>query len=266
MRRALLLAFLCVAPACRSAGTGHVDKQSLHSIPDPVGPRILCVVAHPDDEIAFAGVLYQTATALGGACDVAVITNGEGGFKYATLSEAIYGLELSDEQVGRAHLPAIRRRELAAGCSILGVRDLYFLDQVDHRYTLDAREVLETGLWDLELVERALQSILRAGGYDFLFTLVPSEGNARAPQGGGDPGPRSPRGARAGRAPDRAVHDDPRRFVPRSRGIPDHGGGGRALRLRPHAAPGARRPVALQDRGQLGHRRAQVPGNDAVAR
>ena len=178
MKRAFAWLLLLGFAACRAPVAHGVERIDLHSIEAPRGPKILCVVAHPDDEIAFAATLYQTAVALGGACDVAVITNGEGGFKYATLSEPIYGLELTDETVGRARLPAIRRRELAAGCRILGVRDLYFLDQTDHRYTLDPNEVLapDADVWDLAFVERSLRSILRAGDYDFLFTLVPSAG------------------------------------------------------------------------------------------
>jgi len=178
MRITLTWAFLLGITACRAAGAHGIERLGLHSIESPRGPKILCVVAHPDDEIAFAATLYQTAVALGGACDVAVITNGEGGFKYSTLSEPIYGLELTDEAVGRAHLPAIRRRELAAGCRILGVRDLYFLGQTDHRYTLDPDEVLapDAGVWDLAFIEQSLRSILHAGEYDFLFTLLPSEG------------------------------------------------------------------------------------------
>ena len=60
------------------------------------------VAPHPDDEIAFAGALYKTSTLLDGRCDVAGITNGEGGFKYSTLAERIYGLELTDEVRTRA--------------------------------------------------------------------------------------------------------------------------------------------------------------------
>ena len=41
------------------------------------GIRALCVVAHPDDEIAFSGTVYKIATHLGGAVDVVVITNSE---------------------------------------------------------------------------------------------------------------------------------------------------------------------------------------------
>ena len=141
------------------------------------GPRILCVTAHPDDEIAFAGTLYKTATFLGGRCDVVVITNGEGGFKYATLAEALYGLELTDEAVGRARLPAIRRRELLAACKLLGVHSVRFLDERDHRYTQDVLEVLdpEADVWNVEHVQETLVDVMERGDYDFVFVLAPTE-------------------------------------------------------------------------------------------
>lgn len=140
------------------------------------GPRILCVTAHPDDETAFAATLFASTRVLGGLCDLVVITNGEGGFKYSTLAEPLYGLELSREEVGRAHLPAIRRREMLAGAAVLGAREVRFLEQRDHRYTRDVGEVLAPGadVWDLELVRGELARRLATGDYDLVFVLWPS--------------------------------------------------------------------------------------------
>ncbi len=136
------------------------------------GPRVLCVTAHPDDEIAFAGTLFKIATHLRGSCDLAVITNGEGGYKYSTVGETIYGVELTDPEVGRARLPAIRTDELRACCSMLHVRNLYLFGQKDHRFTVDPKEVLATdaGVWDLGKVRTGLREILDHGDYDFVFT------------------------------------------------------------------------------------------------
>ena len=133
---------------------------------------MLCIVAHPDDEIAFAGTLYKTSTHLDGVADLAVITNGEGGFKYSTLGENLYGLELTDAAVGRAHLPRIRQAELVAGCRWLGVHRIHFLGERDHRYTQDPDEVLadDAGVWDLERVRARLDLLLAAGDYDFVLT------------------------------------------------------------------------------------------------
>ena len=167
---------LVTALALASASRSSFPYRQHISDRDGPGPRILTVVAHPDDEISFAGTLYKTSHFLAGRCDVAVITNGEGGFKYATLAESLYGCELTLEDVGRSELPAIRKRELRSGCELLGVRDLYFFDQKDHRYTTDLGEVLGpgAGVWDLERVRAGLRALLHRGDYDFVFTLAPT--------------------------------------------------------------------------------------------
>lgn len=139
------------------------------------GPRVLCVQAHPDDETTFAATLFKIATHLGGACDIVLITNGEGGFKYSTLAERVYGAELTEEAIGRSLLPAIRQREMAAGAEIMGVRRLDFLDQTDHRYSQNPGEVLGTdaSVWDLEYIAGQLDRTLE-NGYDFVFTMAPT--------------------------------------------------------------------------------------------
>ena len=172
MRTLLLLTLL--ASSCQTPlGSARVNVTE---VLDTEGPRVLCVVAHPDDETVFAGTLYKTATHLGGACDILLITNGEGGFKYSTLAERIYGLELTEESVGRAHLPGIRREEFLEGCGYLGVRDALFLNQQDHRYSQDPEEVLahDAGVWDLVEVELAIDRALREGGYDFVLCHLPT--------------------------------------------------------------------------------------------
>ena len=177
--RSLALLLSALPAACRLT-----PSDTANAVPTPhrvthtggAGPRILAVVAHPDDEISFAGTLFKTATYLDGVCDVAVITNGEGGFKYATLSERIYGEELTEETVGRAHLPHIRKLELEAGCRLLGVRNLYFFEQKDHRYTTDLAEVLgpDARVWDVAEVLTGLRRLLQTYRYDFVFTLSPT--------------------------------------------------------------------------------------------
>jgi len=175
----LLLLVSCLAAVPAANGDLQLSPgATIHevtAVKDAAGPRVLCVVAHPDDEVAFAATLYKTATLLNGVADIVVITNGEGGFKYATLAESIYGLELTDEAIGRKYLPAIRRREQIAGCRIMHVRRLYALNQKDHRYTVDLNEVLGTGatVWDLGAVRKDLRAILEHGRYDFVFTHVP---------------------------------------------------------------------------------------------
>ncbi|MCK6447774.1 MAG: PIG-L family deacetylase [Planctomycetes bacterium] len=140
------------------------------------GPRALVVIAHPDDETAFAGTLYKWTTHLDGVVDVLVLTNGEGGFKYATLAERIYGVELTDESIGRAHLPAIRQHELVEATRVLGVQSVTFLAERDHRYTTDLDEVLgaDARVWDLERVRRELAAALQRERYDCVFALRPT--------------------------------------------------------------------------------------------
>ena len=173
-RLALAALVGCAGPRPLAYEVAHVTDGPR----DPGAPRVLAVVAHPDDDIAFAGVMYKNATHLGGCADVCVITNGEGGFKYATLAESIYGLELTDEAVGRRELPRIRRAEMADGARVMNVRDVYFLGQRDHRYTTDELEILGEGtsVWDTDGVRETIAALLRAHDYDFLLTFLPYEG------------------------------------------------------------------------------------------
>ena len=177
-RPALLAALLALA-ACATSTPLPVDIARVTAGPrDPAAPKVLVVVAHPDDDVAFAGVMYKNATHLGGFTDVCVLTNGEGGFKYSTLAESIYGLELTDEEVGRRELPAIRRQEMVDGARVMNVRRVLFLRQQDHRYTTDELEILGEGadVWDVTGVRETLASLMREGDYDFLLTFLPSEG------------------------------------------------------------------------------------------
>lgn len=136
-------------------------------------PTALIVAAHPDDDAAFAGTVYRITHGLQGQVDLAVITDGAGGFRYATLAEPIYGLPLTDESVGRAYLPAIRKREVMAGGRIVGIRNYFFLDEPDRGYTRDADSVLRH-VWDTTSVKRRLVEIMAAGAYDFVFALLPT--------------------------------------------------------------------------------------------
>ena len=140
------------------------------------GPRVLGIYAHPDDETSAAAILYKTRAHLGGVCDLLLITNGEGGFKYSTLAEDLYDAELTDEPVGRALLPAIRRDEFLEACALMQVRAAYFLEQTDHRYSTDPEEVLaaDAGVWNLDQIEDALVERMTEGRYDFVLTLAPT--------------------------------------------------------------------------------------------
>lgn len=136
------------------------------------GPKILVVTAHPDDETAMAATIYKVTHELNGVVDQCVITNGEGGYKYSTLSEAYYNLELTDEKIGRENLPRIRKQELINAGKIIGTNNIFFLDQKDAHYGLDEHEPLDT-TWNVNWVTTRLKEIMTNTKYDFVFCLLP---------------------------------------------------------------------------------------------
>src|SRR3954470_19278865 len=123
------------------------------------GPKVLVVTAHPDDETGMSATIYKITHELGGIVDQCVITNGEGGYKYSTLAEAYYGLELTSERVGRANLPRIRKQELMNAGKIIGTNNIFFLDQKDAHYGLNEHEPLDT-TWNVPWVSTRLREIM----------------------------------------------------------------------------------------------------------
>lgn len=136
-------------------------------------PKILLVTAHPDDDALFSATLFKTTRLLGGTADLALMTNGEGGYKYSTLGNYIYDMPLDEEETGRSRLPGIRKKELMAGGDIVGIRNYFFFDQKDFYYTEDVEETLEK--WDTERAENRLTEIMQEESYDFLFLMLPFE-------------------------------------------------------------------------------------------
>ncbi|NGP88159.1 PIG-L family deacetylase [Fodinibius halophilus] len=136
-------------------------------------PKILLVTAHPDDDALFAATVFKTTHLLDGKVDLALLTNGEGGYKYSTLGNYIYDRALDKEEVGREYLPAIRKRELMEGGKIVGLRNYFFFDQVDDKYSKDISNPLDT--WNINWIKQRLHKILREQHYDFVFTMMPSK-------------------------------------------------------------------------------------------
>ena len=156
------------ALACSAVMIG--TTQPIAAQDDPID--VLVVVAHPDDDAMFAGAVYKITHALGGGVDLALVTDGSGGFRYAQLAEPIYGLRLTDEATARRYLPAIRKRELMAGGAIVGMRNYFFLDEYDHAYTENVDTVL-THVWDADRVRDRLRRIMHLGEYDYVFVHLP---------------------------------------------------------------------------------------------
>jgi LmbE family N-acetylglucosaminyl deacetylase len=134
-------------------------------------PKLLIVVAHPDDEYMFAATTYRLIRELGWTADQVVITNGEAGYRYASLAEHVYGTTLMSE--GRSHLPAIRKEEVLRAGRVLGVRKHFFLDQKDLGFTTVASQA-DAGNWDRTRISQFLDGLLAHEHYDAVFTLLPT--------------------------------------------------------------------------------------------
>jgi LmbE family N-acetylglucosaminyl deacetylase len=134
--------------------------------------KVLLVVAHPDDESECAAVLYRITHEFGGVVDQVVVTNGEAGFQHAAPAQAYYQLHLTREDVGRRHLPKIRRQEVLRASQILGIRNTYFWDQKDTGFTFDFRDGLHA--WDAAWVRNALVDLMNREEYDLVLTLLPT--------------------------------------------------------------------------------------------
>ena len=138
-------------------------------------PNVLIVTAHPDDESGMAATVWKITHDLKGSVDLALITNAEGGYKYSSLGNMVYGHELTDEDTGRALLPAIRKKELMAGGEIIGIRNYFFFDEQDHIYTLNVDSTFGY-VWDTAHVAKRLTGIMEKGEYDYIFCLLPTPG------------------------------------------------------------------------------------------
>ncbi len=120
----------------------------------------------------FAATVWKAVREHGAQVDLALVTDGAGGYRFSTLAEPIYGVNLTDPAVARASLPAIRKKELMAGGAVVGIRNYFFLDQPDEGKILDVDSVF-TELWDGGWVQRRLSSIIEKGKYDLILTFLP---------------------------------------------------------------------------------------------
>jgi LmbE family N-acetylglucosaminyl deacetylase len=140
------------------------------------GPKVLVVTAHPDDETSFSVTMFKITHELKGTVDMAVMTDGGGGFADSQLGAMYYGLPLTDSVTARTHLPMLRKQEILNAGKIMGVRNIYFMEQPDDWYTTDITTYISGKNWDIGYVERRMDRLLAERGYDFIITMLPHSG------------------------------------------------------------------------------------------
>ncbi|HEX3880208.1 MAG TPA: PIG-L family deacetylase [Bryobacteraceae bacterium] len=154
--------------------TGAAVLPELRAQPAPgPGGKLLIVVAHPDDEYAFAATTYRMVRELGWTADQLIVTDGESGNRYATLAETYYDVPLTNPADARIHLAAIRKQECLRAGKVLGIRRHYFLEQRDLGFNNNAAAA-DASNWDREFVLSKLSSLLEREHYDVVFTLLPT--------------------------------------------------------------------------------------------
>ncbi|MBS1489805.1 MAG: PIG-L family deacetylase [Bacteroidetes bacterium] len=142
---------------------------------DTTNIKVLLVMAHPDDESFCSGTIYKLTHDYKAKVDLVCVTNGEGGYKYSTLGNEYYQLELTNPKIGRQYLPIIRKRELMNAGKIIGLRNIFFLDQKDDKYSLNPHAPLDT-FWNVPLVKTRIAEVMKQNNYDFIFCILPEEG------------------------------------------------------------------------------------------
>ncbi len=140
------------------------------------GPKVLVVTAHPDDETGFSVTMFKITHELKGIVDMAVMTDGGGGFADSQLGAMYYGLPLTDSVTARTHLPMLRKQEILNAGKIMGVRNIYFMEQPDDWYTTDITPYISGKNWDIGYIEKRMDRLLAERGYDFVITMVPLAG------------------------------------------------------------------------------------------
>jgi LmbE family N-acetylglucosaminyl deacetylase len=140
------------------------------------GPKVLVVTAHPDDETGFSVTMFKITKELKGTVDMAVMTDGGGGFADSQLGAIYFGLNLTDSIVARTHLPMIRKQEIINAGKIMGVRNIYFMEQPDDWYTTDITPYISGKNWNIPYVESRMDRLLAERGYDFVITMLPHPG------------------------------------------------------------------------------------------
>lgn len=117
--------------------------------------QVLVLAPHPDDETFGCGGTIRMLVESGVAVDVAFMTRGELGLEGAATAP----LEV------RQQLAAVRSREAAAACEVLGVRRVDFLTGGDAR------------LADQPQIAHEIGSLFRRASYQRVFCPWPHDGH-----------------------------------------------------------------------------------------
>lgn len=119
-------------------------------------PRLMCILAHPDDEtLGFGGTLAKYA-ADGVETSVLTATRGQYGWFGAP-----------DENPGPEELGRIREQEFRAATSMLGVREVTLLDYVDGE--LDSAPAAEIIPQIVAFIRRIRPDVVLSFGYDGIY-------------------------------------------------------------------------------------------------
>ena len=159
------LADLRTAPEVTVAETPDLGVEGMKvALEAEVAPRLLVVVAHPDDEAFGCGSVLAHATRSGVRSTVVCATRGE-------LGEPAPGSGLTG-----ADLPAARERELRRACALLGVRHVEVLGYRDSGVDGDPAPGSLAAADPAELRERVV-AVLDDVRPDVVVTLDASDGH-----------------------------------------------------------------------------------------
>ena len=126
---------------------------------DDQKPKVLVVIAHPDDEVFVSGTLCM-CTDRGFPIKLVCATDGEGGDRALVFRSS--GLSLGE----------IRRRELLLSAAMLGIQEVFFLGQPD----VGEPYVPAPGGWDQTRTIDELGGIIERFSPDLILTHGPVGG------------------------------------------------------------------------------------------
>jgi hypothetical protein len=76
----------------------------------------------------------------------------------------------------RTYLPMIRKQEILNAGKIMGVRNIYFMEQPDDLYSTDITPYITGKNWNIPYIESRMDKLLAERQYDFIITMLPHAG------------------------------------------------------------------------------------------